>query len=40
MILTAGEGLTLVTEDVRLRRGAGGHVEAKSVSELSNALEP
>ena len=38
--VAARGGLTLVTEDVRLRRGAEGHVEAKSVSELSNTLEP
>ena len=34
VVVAAREGLTLVTEDLRLRRGAEGHVEAKSVSEL------
>ena len=34
VVVAAREGLTLVTEDLRLRRGAGGHVEAVSVSEL------
>jgi predicted nucleic acid-binding protein len=40
VVVAAREGLTLVTEDLRLRRGAEGHVEAVSVSELSNALKP
>lgn len=40
VVVAEREGLTLVTEDLRLRRGAEGHVEAVSVSELSNALEP
>ena len=34
VVVAAREGLTLVTEDLRLRRGAEGHVETLSVSEL------
>jgi predicted nucleic acid-binding protein len=40
VVVAAGEGLTLVTEDLRLRRGAEGHVEVVSVSELPDASEP